>query len=84
MIKVFEMQQQLNNIKNHQSRVVEAKSFQDYLQNVNEKSLPKEREVYFKYVDFKQQTITFTFEHKIMGRWIEFVHFARVIEEEQG
>ncbi|MGG3890257.1 hypothetical protein [Metabacillus fastidiosus] len=81
MIKVFELQQQSTDITNYQSRVVEYESFEVYLQNVNEKSLPSKEniEVYQKYVDFKKQSITFMFEHNLNGKWVEFVHYAEVV-----
>jgi hypothetical protein len=81
MVKIFEMQQQSTNIKNYQSRIVEFESFQEYLQNVDERSLPRKEdlEVYEKHVDFEKQTITFMFEHKLNERWVEFTHFAQVI-----
>lgn len=82
MVRIFEMQQQLGNVGNYQSRIVEYDNFQEYLQNVNERSLPpkEDREVYRKYVDFEKQTITFMFEHKLFHKWIEFTHFAQVID----
>jgi hypothetical protein len=82
MIKIFEMQQQSNDISNHQCRIVEFESFQDYLQNVNERSLPPQYEIVNKkYVDHKQQTVTFHFLHGINNVWTEFVHFATAISE---
>lgn len=82
MLKIFEMQQQLNNIENHQSRIVEFESFEEYLQNVNERSLPKRENVEIgrKHVNFEEQVVTFMFELKINERWIEFTHFAQVID----
>jgi len=81
MIKIFEKQQQVDNIENYQSRIVEFEDFQKYLDNVNEGSLPRENsEVGYKFVNFERQTIIFHYEHKLNGRWIEFVHFAQVIE----
>ncbi len=67
---------------NYQSRVVEFETFQEYLQSVNEGSLPRREdlEIHRKHVDFKNQTITFMFEHKLNGVWNEFTHFAQVIE----
>lgn len=75
------MQQLVEDIKEHQSRVVEAESFQEYLQNVNEKSLPKNYAIQHKYVDFKQQSVTFHFEFRLNGQWTKLVHFAKVIEQ---
>lgn len=82
MFRIFEMQQQINDITNYQSRIVEFESFQEYLQNVNERSLPQREnvEIGSKHVDFEKQTITFMFEHKLNERWIEFTHFAQVLE----
>lgn len=84
MIKIFEVQQQSTNIKSYQSRIVEFESFQEYLQTVNERSLPRKEdlEVYKKHVDFERLIVTFMFEHKLFGgnKWIEFTHFAQVID----
>jgi hypothetical protein len=85
MVKIFEMQQELNRIPNHQSRVVEFESFEDYLHNLDERSLPPKEfvEIGFKYINHKEQTVTFRYEHDLFGRgmWTEFTHFARVIDE---
>lgn len=83
MVKIFEMQQQSTDITNYQSRVVEFESFREYLQNVNERSLPRKKdlEIYKKHVDYNKQAITFMFEFKLKDRWIEFIHFAQVIGE---
>lgn len=82
MIKIFEMQQQLNDVTNYQSRVVEYESFREYLQNLNDNSLPLEhlRGLDEKHVDFNRKTITFRYEHKLGGAWFEFTHFARVLD----
>ncbi|RKJ50018.1 hypothetical protein D7X33_32725 [Butyricicoccus sp. 1XD8-22] len=83
MVRIFEMQQQLTDIRNYQSRIVEFESFQEYLQNVNETSLPRKEdlEVYQRHVNFERQTITFMYEHKLFeDKWVEFVHFAQVID----
>jgi hypothetical protein len=85
MVKIFEVQHQLNDVANYQSRVIEYDSFQEYLQNI-EASLPlKENvEIGVKHVDLKSKTVTFMYEWNLYGQgaWIEFVHFAQVIEEE--
>ena len=82
MVKILEVQQQIGKMHNFQSRIVEFDSFSDYLFNVDS-SLPREEnlEVYKKYIDFENKTITFMFEHKIHDAWIEFSHFAQVVSQ---
>lgn len=81
MVKIFEMQQQLNDVRNYQSRIVEFDNFTEYLQNLNERSLPRKEfvEIGRKFVNHERQAVTFMFEHKLNERWIEFTHFAQVI-----
>lgn len=81
MIKVFEKHQQLTNISNYQSRIIECKSFQDYLDNLDETSFPrKDVEIYRKYIDYLNETVTFMFELKQNEKWDEYIHFAQVIK----
>jgi hypothetical protein len=83
MVKIFEMQQQLNDISNHQSRVVEFENFREYLQKVNEESLPRKHAVGNKFIKIGEQTITFYFEQLFDNHGsVEFIHFAKVIGEE--
>ena len=87
MVKIIEVQQQNDNVLNYQSRIVEYDSFQEYLQSINEKSLPRTEdlekhclEVHRKHVDYEKQVVTFMYEHYMFNRWLEFTHFAQVIE----
>lgn len=85
MVKIFEVQQQVTNIKNYQSRIIECESFQDYLEAVDGLSLPPQDsnylEVYEKHVNNVNQSLTFMFKRKAHeGKWIEFTHFAQVID----
>lgn len=87
MVRIFELHQQNTDIANYQSRIIECKSFQDYLQNVDERSFSSEDkkhlEIYDKYVDNENNSVTFMFERKVHeGHWVEFTHFAQVIEAE--
>lgn len=79
MVKIFEKQQQVNDVSNYQSRIVEKESFEEYLQSVND-SLPHNAEIYKKHVNFRKNVITFVFELNILGKWNEFIHYAEVIE----
>jgi len=83
MLQIFEKHQQTNNVRNYQSRIVKFNDFREYLRSINEQSLPLSDKVKIgeKHVDFKNQTITFTFQHNIIGdEWTEFIHFAQVIK----
>lgn len=80
MIKIFEKHQELNvnNINNYQTRILQHNSFEDYLQNID--MPPHQYEISFKHVNYEDQIITFIIELLINGKWVEFVHFAQVIE----
>jgi hypothetical protein len=81
MVRIFEKQQQLNKIPNYQSRIIQYDSFQKYLDELDERSLPqKDREIHLKHVDYINEIVTFMFEVKHSGRWIEYIHFAQVIK----
>ena len=85
-MKILEMQQQLGNVGNYQSRIVEVDSFTEYLQYLNKldnRYLQPEEfvEVYEKFVDYENQIVTFMFERKINEKWIEFTHFAQVVSK---
>lgn len=82
MIKIFEMQQQLNSmlsdIDNYQSKVIECDSFKEYTQNV-EVAFGEDIQLINKYVDCRQRSIVFLFRCKIDGKWIEFSRFGQVL-----
>lgn len=79
-MKILEMQQQFGNVSNYQSRIVEFDSFTEYLVDLDSIEQPKELvEVYEKFVDYENQIVTFMFERKVNGIWIEFTHFAQVV-----
>jgi hypothetical protein len=78
MVKIFEKQQQLNKIDNYQSRIIQCESFEDYLKNFDMPS--QEYELSFKHVNYEDQVTTFIIEYLINGCWVEFIHFAQVIE----
>lgn len=96
LVKIFELQQQNNDITNYQSRIIECESFQDYLENIDESLSSKNSnhlKVYDKFINYKNQTVTFIFERKFHEEywpefthftqeeyWVEFTHFAQVIE----
>jgi hypothetical protein len=77
MIKIFEKHQQLRDIKNYQTRIIQCESFEDYLNNIE---LPKICEVSHKSINYELQSVTFIVEIVINGVWVEFIHFAQVIE----
>ncbi|MEH7116179.1 hypothetical protein V7128_01970 [Neobacillus vireti] len=78
MVKIFEKHQQVNKIDNYQTRIIEHKSFDEYLNNIDMPS--QQYEISYRHVDLDKQIITFVIEVLSRGAWIEFVHFAQVIE----
>lgn len=87
MVKILEMQHELERPSNYQSRIVEFDSFDSYLESLEKleetTSLPKEVEVGFKTVNKEEQSVIFMYEHNLYDghTWLEFVHFAQVIDK---
>ncbi|PEF30343.1 hypothetical protein CON39_11770 [Bacillus thuringiensis] len=86
MIKISEVQIQLglSDIRSEPvlKRVIEVESFQEYLDTVDKRSLPKE--CYGKYDRYwcdERQFFHIDFSCIKDGKYVEFRHFARVIEE---
>ena len=82
MVKIFEVQHQYTEIRNVQSRIIEAESFESYLESVEDSLPTTDVEVGQKYVDYENQSVIFMFEHNLYDgqTWLEFVHFAQVIK----
>ncbi len=81
MVKIFELKQQLTDLSNYNSAIVDFWSFQEYLQSLYLVFSNKDDiETYEKYIDYEERTVTFMFEKQINHKWVEFTHFARVVD----
>jgi hypothetical protein len=78
VVKIFEKHQQMNNISNYQTRIIQCENFEDYLQNIDMPS--QQYEISYKHINYEDQAITFILEVLVNGKWIEHIHFAQVIE----
>lgn len=78
MIKLFELQQEVDNVGNHQSRIEEFESFDQYLSSV-EQSLPRQYVMLsHEFINHENKTITFVFKNVTLN--MDFVHYAEVID----
>jgi len=82
MVLIFEKHQQVSDISNYQTRIVEYDSFEEYLRNIN-KTFPPTARIGQKFVNFHRKSATFIFDLNFNDRRIEMIHYAEVIEEEK-
>lgn len=78
MVEVFEVQQQLSNASNSQSRIVEFGSFEEYVEKVYD-SLPEGNEIYRQHINHECKRVTIMYEVNRGGQWLEHIHYAEVI-----
>lgn len=82
MVKVFMMQHEESNIKNHQSTIVEYESFKDYLEKeASDRALPSRAVFVEKHIDEERNTFMAKFIMTFGGKERVFVHFAQQINE---
>lgn len=80
MVKIFEMEQQLTNIRNYQSRVGEYESFESYVDHIKQLGHTKDDLIIYDiHVDTENQIVVFLFEREMINGWVEFNHFAQVL-----
>lgn len=80
MVRIFEMEQQSTDIRNYQSVISEHESFESYVNNIKQLGHTKDDLIIYDiHVDTENQIVVFLFEREMINGWVEFNHFAQVL-----